>query len=139
MSASSSGFSDELFVSFGRWYRGASAKAIRNAEEALQVELPPDYVSFLRSYNGGEGTIGETYLVLWKAEELAEMNQSYRATEFVPELLLIGSDGGGEAFAFDKRTAPWGVVMVPFIGLEMKCADSMGATFTEFLNSLASP
>ena len=38
--------------------------------------------------------IGDTYVILWKAEELGELNASYQVDEDAPGLLLIGSDGG---------------------------------------------
>ena len=116
---------------------GASAQAIRAAAEALKAELPSDYVAFLRASNGGEGMIGETYLILWKAEELTEMNTSYQVSEYAPGLLLFGSDGGGEAFAFDTRTTPWPVVKVPFVGMELQYAEVLAPSFDAFLKTLA--
>jgi len=116
---------------------GASADAVRTSAESLRMELPIDYASFLGHYNGGEGFIGETYLILWKAEELAEMNAAYQVDEYAPGLLLIGSDGGGEAFAFDTRNLPWVVVQVPFVGMDLRYAKQLGASFEDFLNRLA--
>jgi hypothetical protein len=67
----------------------------------LPKPLPEDYVAFLQRANGGEGFVGERYVRLWKAEELIEVNRGYNVAEFFPNLFLIGTDGGGEAYAFD--------------------------------------
>ena len=62
----------------------------------LGVDLPSDYLRFLRNHNGGEGFIGDNYLVLWKAEELADFNREYEVEKYAPGIFLFGSDGGGE-------------------------------------------
>ena len=80
--------------------------------------------------------IGETYLMLWRVEELAEMNTAYQVDEYAPGLLLIGSDGGGEAFAFDTRTNPWPVVKVPFVGMDLQYAEVLSPSFDAFLKTL---
>ncbi len=127
---------DDLLAEFNG-NQGASAQATRAAADVLKAELPGDYVAFLQATNGGEGMIGGAYLILWKAEELAEMNTSYQVAEYAPGLLLFGSDGGGEAFAFDTRTKPWLVVKVPFVGMELECAEVLAPSFDAFLKTLA--
>lgn len=68
--------------------------------------------------NGGEGTIGEdSYLRLWKIEEIIESNKGYSVEEFAPGLIIIGSDGGGTAYGFDFRSEKPILVAVDFIGL----------------------
>jgi hypothetical protein len=47
--------------------------------------------------NGGEGSVGDTYVILWRIEELIEMSKAYDVAEYAPGLFLFGSDGGGEA------------------------------------------
>ena len=65
------------------------------------LRLPTDYVDFLKIANGGEGFIGEgSYLILWKLENIEKFNIAYEVHEYAPGLILVGSDGGGEAFAF---------------------------------------
>ncbi|MDR2675344.1 MAG: SMI1/KNR4 family protein [Opitutaceae bacterium] len=116
---------------------GASPREIKAALDALKLSLPSDYIAFLEATNGGEGMIGETYLILWKAGELQEMNVSYQVSEYAPEILLIGSDGGGEAFAFDTRASHWPVVKVPFVGMELDCVEVVAPSFDAFLKGLA--
>jgi hypothetical protein len=72
---------------------------------------------FLRRANGGEGFIGERYVRLWRAEELMEMNRGYKVAEFFPSLFFIGTDGGGEAYAFNISGNNSTVFEVPFVGL----------------------
>jgi hypothetical protein len=66
------------------------------------------------------------------------MNAGYGVSKFAPHLLLFGTDGGGEAYAFDTRTEPWNVVEVPFIGMgEAALAIVRGCTFADFLKYLS--
>jgi cell wall assembly regulator SMI1 len=52
----------------------ATEEAVSAAQAQLGVRLPVDYVEFLYCSNGGEGIIGETYLMLWQVEDLAKLN-----------------------------------------------------------------
>jgi hypothetical protein len=115
-----------------------AASAIRQVESASGVRLPPDYVEFLHRANGGEGFVGpNAYVIFWPVEELLEMNKGYEAPRYAPGLLLFGSDGGGEAFAFDRRSDGMPVVSVPFVGMDVTLARPMGATFNDFLWGLS--
>jgi len=79
----------------------ASTEALASLRTELAKSLPESYFAFLTRANGGEGFIHDRYVQLWRAEELAEMNRAYKTAEFFPNLFFIGSDGGGEAYAFD--------------------------------------
>jgi len=67
------------------------------------------------------------------------MNTDYHVKEFAPNLLLFGSDGGSEAFAFrllddgDIR-----FVSVPFVPMSGDSAVDFGGTFREFKERLLS-
>jgi hypothetical protein len=99
--------------------------------------LPDDYLSFLAASDGGEGFLGDRYVVLWRAEEVGPFHRDYEVAEHAPELLLIGSDGGGEAIAFDRRETPWPVVSVPFIGMNSGDAVKLGDSFSGFIEAMA--
>jgi cell wall assembly regulator SMI1 len=116
---------------------GAAADVIAEAEAALQWPLPTDYKEFLEKANGGEGFVGENYLILWAADELAQFNNEYGVRDYAPGLVLFGSNGGGEGYAFDARTTPAAIVQVPFIGMDLKYAWPMAGSFSEFVNKLA--
>jgi hypothetical protein len=115
---------------------GATDEQIASAEADLGTKLPADYVEFLKNRNGGEGAIGEAYAMLWEVSELASLNLSYQSNKWAPGLLIFGSDGGDEAFAFDTRGPNWPIVMIPFIGMVWEDARPLGDTFSQFVESL---
>lgn len=115
----------------------ASDAAILEAGSTCDDRLPLDYVEFLQKQDGGEGFIGENYLILWKAEELAVFNREYEVDKYAPGLLLFGSNGGGEGYAFDKRQQPMSVVRVPFIGMDLRYARPVADSFISLLSCLA--
>lgn len=103
-------------------------------EKASGKVLPSDFVSFLKTTNGGEGFIGESaYVIFQGIDELMDTNIGYEIEALAPGLLLFGSDGGGEAFGFDTRKFPYSVVMVPFIVMSWEDALPFGDSFTDFL------
>jgi hypothetical protein len=112
----------------------ASTQAVTSLRTGLAKSLPESYFAFLARANGGEGFIGERYVQLWRAEELAEMNRAYKTTEFFPNLFFIGSDGGGEAFAFDLSRTDATVFEVPFVGLPTD-ARLIANSFDSFLTT----
>lgn len=85
--------------------------------------------------NGLSGFIGKNFLSLWRIEDLAWLNEGYN-TEGL-EILLFGSDGGGEAFGFDLRSPERPIVMIPFLPFEWEEAVQIANTFPEFLDRLS--
>jgi hypothetical protein len=83
--------------------------------------------------NGGEGFVGNRYIQLCRIEELLEWNQKYQIAKYAPDLFLIGSNGGGEAYLFDLAKADGAVYQVPFIGLDSKDARLVAHSFDAFL------
>ena len=65
------------------------------------IELPKQYLDFMREHNGGEGDIGEAWLVLFLLEELEEINYDYEIDKYLPGHIIIGSDGSGELYGVD--------------------------------------
>ncbi len=114
----------------------ANASSIRQVETDARLRLPEDYAQFLQQWDGGEGFIGNAYLILWRAEELIELNKAYQVTDYAPGLFLFGSDGGGEAFAFDTRSEAKPIVSVPFVGIELSAVRSVASNFVAFLEEL---
>ena len=115
----------------------AQGNSIRDFESESGIKLPTEYVQFLEASDGGEGFLGEAYLILWRIGELKEMNKAYQVAEYAPGLLLFGSDGGGEAFAFDLRSGKSGIVSVPFVGMELSLARPLAENFDSFLEALS--
>jgi hypothetical protein len=70
----------------------------------LPENLPESYIEFLSFSDGIEGGVSNgSYLQLWKAEELKKLNELYKVEEFIPGMLLIGTDGGDNAIGIDLR------------------------------------
>lgn len=116
---------------------GASQSALSQLECEVGIPLPADYKEFLLFTNGAEGKMGQSYLMIWPAEEVMRNNKGYAVEEFAPGLLLFGSSGGGMAYAFDTRAPELLVVEVPFIGMNLESIKRCGSNFTEFLEHLA--
>lgn len=115
----------------------ASPSAINDLKKNNQRRIPSGYSQFLEIANGGEGFIGNVYLILWRAEELLEMNVAYETDEYAPGLFLFGSNGGGEAFAFDGRSDVVSIGSVPFVGMNLSLFRPLAVDFQEFLQKLA--
>jgi len=115
----------------------ASKEALFALRTALSKPLPSSYMAFLERANGGEGFIGERCLQLWRAEELIKINRGYKVAEFAPNLFLIGSDGGGEAYAFDVSADDPTLFEVPFIGMWLH-AKAVADSFDSFLATIPS-
>lgn len=102
---------------------GATEAAIDQVRAYAELELPKEYLDFLRSSNGAEGQVGRKgYVHLFAAEEIPKLDEGFGLREFLPGFLLVGSDGGGEAIAIDTRSndpLTMEYVVVPFIGLDI--------------------
>jgi hypothetical protein len=115
----------------------ADGNRLAEAETHFGCRLPTHYRRFMSDQDGGEGFVGGQYLILWRAAELVEFNREYEAEKYAPGLLLFGSNGGGEAFAFDTRDNSMSILMVPFIGMSLKDATPVADSFENFLSILA--
>lgn len=105
---------------------------IENLLENLSFKLPDDYISFLKKSNGGEGFIDDEYIILWKAEELILFNKEYQVSEYVDDVFFIGSNGGGEAIAYDLTNMS--INYIPFIGMNRKYLAFKSENFKDFIN-----
>jgi hypothetical protein len=92
---------------------------------AAPLHLPPQYLAFLTAADGGEGDLTvpgcSTWLQVWSAGGVVSSNQAYAIADRFRGLFAIGSNGGGELFAFDTRnsTGPqFPIVMLPAIGID---------------------
>jgi hypothetical protein len=124
----------ELFAKFDA-NPPASHDAVARCQANLKFPLPADYVQFLEQMNGGEGFVGDNYLMVWRVEDLIQANKDLFVDVAAPELLLFGSDGGGEAFAFDTRWSPPRIVVVPSI-VCLEDAIAIAPNFNSFLQHL---
>ena len=116
---------------------GATDAELDAAEAALEMEFPGDYRTMMREANGGEAEFGNSWVRIWSVERLVEANTYYRTNEFAPGLVFFGTDGGGEAYAWDLRPNRRAMyIVIPFIVPEDAAIVPCGDTLEEFLATL---
>jgi hypothetical protein len=90
-----------------------AAPADRGQVERLRhdfgPQVPDDYLALLTAHDGAKGAIG----VVAPAAEVGRADDLYPELDHLHGLVIFGSDGGLEAFAFDQTGA---VVVIPWIG-----------------------
>ena len=73
-------------------------------ESVKGLELPDDYLDFMRDHNGGEGPLGEYgYGCFYRFEELEEINDEYEVQDNWPGYVVIGSDMSGQLWAYNPE------------------------------------
>jgi hypothetical protein len=118
---------------------GAASEVIGGIPDAIRLLLPDDYLNFVRETNGCEGFAGEWYLMLWPIEQLEQLNREYEAQEYVPDVLLFGSDGGGEALGFRRSGVQSDIVITPWIGMSPELCIKIADSFTELIAGVKMP
>lgn len=109
---------------------------IKHVEEIMGISFPRDYVAFMMKADGAEGSLGEnSYLSIWRIEDIAELNNDYEVSEYTPGLVYFGSDGGGIAYAFDMNLGGC-IVEFPFDSIHYEDAKVIGHSFIEFIRCL---
>ncbi len=111
----------------------ADQQAIEEFEAQVRIQLPHDYVSFLRKMNGGEGNFGEAYLSMWNIDWSVKCHKFNVAEDNWPGFLAFGSDGGGEQFGFDLRADAKEIVAFPYVSTGWEDSIRVAPTFTTFL------
>jgi hypothetical protein len=135
---------EELFETIALfWFKrtGARADQIRQAEAALGVQFPPDYSSLLSWSNGGEGQIGNRYLSIWSSDEIRQLNDDYQIGRYLPGVVGIGTDGGGQCYALDYRSdakAPQ-IVQCALGDLDFESIVPLASTFRAFIEAALRP
>jgi hypothetical protein len=115
----------------------AESEVVGRLSKSLGFSLPESYIDFLQNHNGGEGFIGDNYIILWAAEELADFNREYEVATYAPGVFLFASDGGGEGYGFDLEDAAMPIVRLPFIGMERQYAERVAGNLPELFTRLA--
>lgn len=115
----------------------AATLAIEQLEQQLNVVLPADYKQFLLWSNGGEGPIGDSYLVLWPVEKVAQLNEDYQVVKYLPDVIIIGTDGGGSGYGLlYKAGTSASLITVPLGDLGSESISILGDSFSVGLQSL---
>ncbi|MER9891703.1 SMI1/KNR4 family protein [Mesorhizobium sp. M0119] len=121
----------------GQFYAPAEPAVVDGLSAQLGVALPKDYIDFLKEHNGGEGFIGDNYIIFFKAEELADFNREYEVEKYAPGILLFASNGGGEGYGFDTENAAMPIVRIPFIGMDRQAAETIARDLSDLFARLA--
>ena len=114
------------------------AAAVSDAVATIPFALPGDYVEVVSSASGWTGFVSEAspYVDLWPIEDVAARNVDY---DVAPgdDMLLVGSDGGGTAYALVRVGERSVFADVPFIPLKTSEASLRGDSLEEFIENLA--
>ena len=112
--------------------------AVRQLEKDLGLDLPADYREFLLLSDGYNGYVGaKGYAQLWSVGELTSHNEGYEVRSNVPDLTLIGSNGGPTAYGIDLHGGRVAFVSIPFAPMARDEIRPLGGTFVEFLAALS--
>jgi len=122
----------DMIVAATTWHRS------REGPPRVPTDLPADYRAILERLGPGEGFIGtDNYVRLYPPEALASLNEQYGFPEFLPGLFLFGSNGCGEAYAFDS-TDGGSIVKTAFVPLDREYGARVASTLRELLEGFAS-
>lgn len=115
----------------------AEISAIDDLSTPLGIALPESHFEFLKKHNGGEGFVGDNYIILWKAEELVDFNREYEVEKYAPGIFLFASNGGEEGYGFDTLDTAMPVVQIPFIGMDRQYAIPIAHDISDLFFRLA--
>jgi hypothetical protein len=97
-------------------------------------ELPQDYLSFLRWTDGAEGYVaGRGYVRLWSAQDVIRFNRAYGIRDFIPGVLLFGTDASVIGYAFDWTASAVGIVDVELAALDREDVQHAAESFAELI------
>jgi hypothetical protein len=112
---------------------GATEAMIDDVEKRPGQRFPNEYREFIRSQNGLATWFGDVYIALYSIDRVVEHNEIRDHLSYQPELILIGSDGGGEAIAFDFRKHPPAVILVNMVSIHWSEAIFQAESFDRFM------
>jgi len=101
------------------------------------LELPPDLRDFLSRHDGGRGTVGKRPLVLWSAEQIARESEVQEVSLATPGLLLFGTDGGAEGYAYLSRMQRGRYGRISLLAAGAHEFESLGDSLDEMLKAIA--
>ncbi len=93
---------------------------------------------YLNTYRDYEGFIGPEYLRLWDIDSLLENNHRYDIITYHANVLVIGTNMGGESIAIEYKGDEYRIVRSPFIDFGPQNYVEIGTTFTNMLDRLDS-
>jgi hypothetical protein len=111
-----------------------SEDLVQSLLNKIDFNIDPEYLTFVKTSNGGEGFLNANYLLLYEIEDLIALNPYYEDHDFCNQIFAIGSNGGNDLYAVRKTNSEF--ITVPFLDMNEEESKIMGANFNEFLNYL---
>ena len=96
------------------------------------MSLPPEYVAFMASSDGGDGDLGQSWIEIWPAARVLDELQSEPRYEGV---VLFAGNGANTVYGFD-RLREGEIVEGDWVGLNRDELIVHGV-FTAFVSALA--
>lgn len=116
---------------------GAMDSEISALEQSLGHRLPSDYRVFLQESDGAEGFVAPgVYLVLWSVNDIDRLNNAYAVGEFLPGVVLLGTDGSDTGYGFVATSRDTEYISVPLIGMGPEEATHLGNSLEGFIERL---
>jgi hypothetical protein len=105
--------------------------------DTIPFQLPDDYRFYLENYESFEGFIASNYMHLWPGDNLLEINNDYEFPEYRPDILGIGTDGGGNFIGIKFNSdSTHRIILSDFLNDEEKYFYDLGASFLDMLTQL---
>jgi hypothetical protein len=98
----------------------------------IDFELPKGFIEFFSQSNGAVIRGKNVYVELWPITSMIEFNKNYKSDEYAPGFFIFGSNGGGTAYFFEKKTGY--IYEREFIAMPAD-ASFICKSFTEFLEN----
>lgn len=118
---------------------GATEADIDSLCNSSPGELPQDYLSFLRWADGAEGYVaGRGYVRLWSAQDVIRFNRAYQSPEFIPSVLLFGTDASVMGYGFDWSVGDVRIVDVELAALDREYVRQVAESFSDLIRLLGS-
>lgn len=114
----------------------ASEDDLARLRAALPGPAPDDWLALLSAMNGGEGYVGEDFVRLYSIDDVLKVKATLAPVE-VPGIVIIGSTGGGVAYAYDfRRGGAPAFVSADFIPLSDGTVTRIAPSLTHHLAAL---
>ncbi|GAA3919795.1 hypothetical protein GO495_00035 [Chitinophaga oryziterrae] len=129
---------DELLKKLNKKAK-AEDSLITNLINKMDFNIDPDYLDFLKSYDGAEGFVGEdSYILFWSVQEIINLNPYYEEDVddgYSKGFFFFGSNGSDTGYGIRKSDGAF--IEVPFIDMSEEDTTELGKNFAEFLEYLA--
>jgi hypothetical protein len=125
------------WLSAHRWedWPPADPAVLAKTEAALGVRFPADYRELVLATNGGTLTGPAEAITLWGVDELVDRNADELYAEALPEMLVVGENGGGGIYFYDPRNrigrGTWALYWVALGAASLRTAKYAGADLRE--------